>query len=104
MVNMKMSPEESAEYSEPSIMSDAPAYPYGLRICLDDDALSKLKFAALPAVDQAMMIIARVLVVGVSSDQRSGGDKDDRVELQITDMEVQPDNSGKTSAEKIYGG
>lgn len=103
MINMKMSAEEASEYS-PTAMSEAPIYPYGLRIHLDDDALKKLGMPALPAVDQTMMISCRVLVVGVSSNQTQGGDREDCVQLQITDMEIGPDNSGKSAAEKLYGG
>ena len=51
MVNMKMSATEAKEYGgEATMASDAPEYPYGLCIRLDDDALEKLGITALPAI------------------------------------------------------
>ena len=102
MVSMKLSPEEADEYGS-SVMCDKPEYSWGLRITLDDDALAKLGLAALPAVDQTMIITARVKVVDVSSRQVSEDDREDCVGLQITDMEVGPDRSGVSREQKIYG-
>lgn len=103
MVSMKMSPEESAEYAG-SVMADKPIFPWGLRITLDDESLKKLNMAALPAVDQTMIITCRVKVVEVSSTQVSEDDKKDCVGLQITDMELSADRSGETREQKLYGG
>ena len=46
LVNMKMSAEETKEYS--GVEMEAPQYPYGLSIDLDDGALEKLGITALP--------------------------------------------------------
>lgn len=103
MINMKMSAEESKEYGGMEI--EAPEYPYGLSIDLGDDSLEKLGITALPKVGSEMMITAKCVVKSVSSNQMQGGDKESRVCLQITDMDVgQTENAQNDNrATKLYG-
>jgi len=103
LVSMKMSAEESKEYN--TMEMDAPQYPYGLSIDLDDDALEKLGITALPKVGGEMMITAKCVVKSVSSNQMQGGDAESRVCLQITDMDIgQTDNAQNNDrASKLYG-
>lgn len=103
LVNMKMSSEEAQEQYGGSMACDAPEYPYGLCINLDEEGLAKLGMPALPSVDQTMMITARVKVVSVSSRDSSGGDKEQNVSLQITDMEIGPDQPAKDPGQSLYG-
>lgn len=103
MVSMKMSPEEASEQYGSSISSDAPEYPYGLCLNLDEEGIAKLGMPALPQVDQTMIITARVKVTSVSSRDTSGGDKEQSVSLQITDMEIGPDRETKTAEQTLYG-
>lgn len=104
LVNMKMSPEEAREQYGSSIASDAPEYPYGLSITLDEEAIAKLGFPALPQVDQTMMITARVKVQRVSSVDTSGGEKEQSLCLQITDMEVGADRQETNYESALYNG
>lgn len=103
LVSMKMSAEESKEYG--ALEYEAPQYPYGLSIDLDDDALEKLGITALPKVGAEMMVTAKCVVKSVSSNQMQGGDAESRVCLQITDMEIgQTENAQNNDrASKLYG-
>lgn len=103
LVNMKMSAEESKEYSGAEM--ESPEYPYGLTIDLDDDSLAKLGITSLPKVGSEMMITAKCVVKGVSSNQYQGSDEESRVCLQITDMDVgQTENAQNDNrASKLYG-
>jgi len=103
LVSMKMSAEETKEYS--GVEMEAPQYPYGLSIDLDDGALEKLGITALPKVGAEMMVTAKCVVKSVSSNQMQGGDAESRVCLQITDMDVgQTENAQNDNrASKLYG-
>lgn len=102
MVSMKMTPAERSEYPE-TAMASQPVYPYGLRLCLCDDALKKIGITELPKIDEVMEITCKVQVVSVRSQKVSDEYNDDGVDLQITDMEI-VSSGGKSAAEKLYGG
>lgn len=104
MVNMKMSAEEAKEYSGLVSEANAPEYPYGLMIDLNDDSLEKLGIKDLPAVGAEMTLMARVVVTRVSSNQTQGGEAEACVGLQITDMELNRPAGGSTMASRLYGG
>lgn len=103
LVSMKMTAEETKEYG--TMEMEAPQYPYGLSIDLDDGALEKLGITALPKVGAEMMITAKCVVKSVSSNQMQGGDAESRVCLQITDMEIgQTENAQNNNrATMLYG-
>lgn len=103
LVNMKMSAEETKEYS--GVEMEAPQYPYGLSIDLDDGALEKLGITALPKVGAEMMVTAKCVVKSVSSNQMQGGDAESRVCLQITDMDIGQTESAVNDnrATMLYG-
>lgn len=103
LVSMKMSQEEAQEQYGSSPMMDAPEYPYGLTITLDEEALAKLGMPALPQVGQKMMITARVEVKSVSQYDSQGGEKEQTVCLQITDMEMSADRGGQEPEQALYG-
>lgn len=91
LANMQMSPEAAKEYAG-GIAADpgnAPKYPYGLCICLNDDSLKKLGISDLPAVGGTFMVMAQVTVSSVRSSQQQDGDKERSVDLQITDMALE---------------
>lgn len=100
MVSMKMSREEAKECCE-TVACDAPEYPYGLCIDLNDDALDKLGLKALPAVGTVVMIQAQAIVTATSSNSTQGGEQEMRASLQITDMAVTA-NDSRSSAERLY--
>lgn len=103
LVSMKMSAEEAQEQYGNSPVSDAPEYPYGLSISLDEEALAKLGMPALPQVGQKMMITARVEVTMVSQRDSQGGEKEQNVSLQITDMELAADKPESNPGQALYG-
>ena len=88
LVNMQMSQEEAKEYTSamPGDPGNAPRYPWGLCINLDDDSLTKLGITELPAVGSTLLLMAHVTVTSVRSSQQMDGDKESGTELQITDM------------------
>lgn len=106
LTNMKMSPQEQKEYAQPTVATgDAPAYPWGLTLTLNDEAIEKLALPALPAVGRTMMLHARVSVTRVSQSEQQNEKRRD-LELQITDMALEAD-AGETTASHetvLYGG
>jgi hypothetical protein len=62
-------------------------YPYGLRICLDEECLAKLGVEKLPELGAEMMITAKVRVTRKSeSEDMAEGEVERSLDLQITDM------------------
>ena len=87
MVNMKMSKKEAKEYAQPSL-ENAPAYPYGLSLYLNDESLKKLGYESPPAAGTELTMIAKVTVSSCGMNQQQDGDQEIRCDLQITDMEL----------------
>jgi hypothetical protein len=89
LTSMELSPAEAKEETSPE--AEAPKYPWGLCIELNEDSLKKLGITSLPAVGATMSIVAKAEVQSASESQYQG-DKDTRmsVSLQITDMAVAP--------------
>lgn len=106
MVNMKMSREEAKEYTLGAEVDDSPKYPYGLRLDLNDDSLEKLGITALPKVGTEMTITAKVVVTSVSAYDSQGGEPEQNVCLQITDMEIGNSQAERnnSAANALYGG
>ena len=98
--------KEEAGISE----SDAPKYPYGLQLCLNDEALEKLQLDPLPPIGTVLTLVAQVKVTGVRSyeiqTEKTAGEPDENqessVDLQITAMELQPADK-PSAAERLYG-
>ena len=82
--DMKLSRSEKVE--EVSPISDAPDYPYGLRLSLDEDALDKLGIE-LPDVGDSFFVVAVATVQSVSEHQ-SEGSTSQNVELQIEQLSL----------------
>lgn len=105
LVSMKITPAEMKKRQEPAETiggGDRPAYPYGLSVRLDDDALEKLGIGEdLPEAESVMVLIAKVEVTSASSIDRAGGGKSRSVELQITDLCLEEGNP-KDAAKALY--
>jgi len=103
LINMQQSAEEAKEYTEPSV-ADAPKYPWGLCITLNDDSLEKLNVTTLPAVETVVTIVAKATVSRISEDQTQGGETRRSMDLQITDMQLGgvADLAGR-AADSLYG-
>lgn len=78
--------EEAAEYA---VGSNAPEYPWGLQIRLEDEELKKLGVSSLPDVGEEMTLTVTVKVTSVSENQYASGKTDRCVSLQITEMGMQ---------------
>ena len=89
MISMKLTPAESKDATaiEPK-PGDGPAYPYGLCLYLGTDELKKLGFDEPPPAGAELTLNAKVVVTSVGFNQQQDGDKQQRAELQITDMEL----------------
>lgn len=103
---MQMSKDEIKEASMCSPSESKVQYPYGLSITLDDESLKKLGMLdALPAVGSEIQLTAKATVTSVSQNARAEpgdvADKEQRLSLQITDLET---NAGRepSTEEKLY--
>ena len=101
MVNMQQSVEEAQEELG---TSDAPKYPYGLELRLDEEALAKLGMSAPPAVGTVMTISAKVIVTSASQYQTLEGEPEASSCWQITDMEASTGTATADPATALYGG
>lgn len=104
LINMQQSAEEVKEYTEPSV-ADAPKYPWGLCITLNDDSLEKLGVKVLPSVGTTLTLVAKVEVTGTRDTQTQGGESQQSMDLQITDMQLdglETDLLGR-AADMLYG-
>ena len=87
LVSMKVDKKDRDAKMEATIATESPAYPYGLCLTLDDDALEKLGLEADDfAVGKSMTLVANVDVTSVSSYESKGTDARESVSLQITDL------------------
>lgn len=105
LVDMKMSAEEAKEQYEPTA-ADAPEYPYGLQLSLDEEGLARLGITTPPAVGTVMTLTARVEVCSTSAYKTQGGDNESSTSLQITAMQLSgaSDSAGQDAASVLYGG
>ena len=102
LTNMKLGKKEVEKMTEPSKM-DAPAYPYGLTLRLDNEAIEKLGMD-IPKTGKECYIYAKAKVISTHISDSAGGEKNSSVELQITDMAIEPvENEKKDTAKKLYG-
>lgn len=108
LVSMKRKPEKKDDGDKdgaccPSTSDyERPDYPWGTRLTLEGEQLEALGLAnAMPALGTRMDMIAVVEVVGSHSESVDGGNPQRRLELQITEMAVQP--PGPSLHERMYG-
>lgn len=109
MIDLKMTAEEAKhEYGPTSAEAeDAPKYPYGTALYLNEDTMKKLGLETLPAVGTEMTLTAKVKIVGVSERERLGGEKCQNVDMQITEMELGAPQQTRTQLDRanmLYGG
>jgi len=99
---MKMPAREKDECcAAPCESPDAPRYPWGLSLSLDNDSLEKLGLTELPALGAETMLVARVKVTSVSSNESEHG-ASKNVSLQITAMAL--GKQRKETAALMFGG
>lgn len=102
LVNMQQDAEEARELGAPEA-DDAPRYPYGLELTLDDKSLAKLGLTTPPAVGTQLTITALVTVTSASSYQTQGNEAESSSRWQITDLGIAPAaNTSATQAGLLY--
>lgn len=107
MIDMKLKPEAKTMLGE-AVESGSPEYPYGLRICLDNESLTKLGITELPPIGAEFKVAALACVVSVSQHESQGSDKPHRsVDLQIEMMQLAPakeesGEGGTSQAQRLY--
>jgi len=107
LVSMKISAAEREKRDAASTMAaDAPAYPYGLSLQLEDATLRKLDVKATDyKVGDTLALVAKVEVTSISSHESKGGWSNDSVGLQITDLCVEDEGANVSDAAKaLYKG
>jgi hypothetical protein len=99
---MKISREEAQEqYGSPTKLADAPEYPYGLEVTLNDDALDtsgSRPDARRRRGDDASR--RSVKVCRTNAYETLGGETEKSLSFQITDMAVEP----QAKESKLYAG
>jgi hypothetical protein len=100
LVSMQLSPQQSDDYAVPSSLDDAPQFPWGLCLTLNDDALAKLGIP-LPNVSSTFTLVAKVEVVRAAATKKQDG-AELSADLQITDMRLIDPNNAPDKAEKLW--
>lgn len=107
MVSLKMSVKEAKQEAtvSPADPSELPRYPYGSKLCFDTDEIEKLGIAGLPA-GQVVQVTGQAFIGYVSASQEADGEKNQRMEVQLTDVTITPVKGKKSAdevAESLYG-
>lgn len=104
MASMKIDKEEREKRYKETVAVDAPSYPYGLCLHLDDEAMEKLGMATLPQVGKQVLVYALADVTSVSEHESEGSNgKRQSVSLQITDLALlPPPKEEKDAGEALY--
>lgn len=85
LADMELDDEDKLDFCAP-IECPSPDFPYGLRICLSEKEMAKLKMS-MPEVGEYVEIRGFACVKSVSSDSTDRGETS-RVELQIEKLAV----------------
>ena len=102
LIDMKRTKAEKKEGSETACCpGDQEDFPYGLRIDLEDEEITKLDIP-MPEVGSTMVLVANVKVTSVRESADEGG-KNRSIGLQITEMELAPyENNDTDHVKKLY--
>jgi hypothetical protein len=96
MMNMKL-PKKAADKNMSMTVagSSGDEYPYGLRLSLDNEQLTKLEDVNHCEVGEEVLIMAKGTVTTKSANDRQDGKSERRVEIQIKSIGVKPMKMGK---------
>jgi hypothetical protein len=103
LVDMKLDPKEQKK--EADLAYDPPAYPWGLSISLDDEALEKLGMTELPDVGDTMTLTARVCCTSVSASANENGQRRSvsfQIEALALSDAVESDDEKKDPTDALY--
>jgi len=109
MKSMKMNKDKMIDVTFEEKSSDfnsskpkEPEYFYGLRLCLNNDAIKALGLSKLPGVGETLKMNAVVEVCSRSEYESSESGISQSMDLQITDMELSGSKK-EVEPEKLYG-
>jgi len=106
LINMENTPEEAKEQiGLVSSADDAPKYPWGLELNLNDDSLAKLGVKTLPAVGTEVTLVAKATVSATSERATESDATCANMNLQITALQIDgldADLFGR-AADMLYG-
>ena len=106
LIDMKLTAESKPEAKTLlSAEADRPEYPYGLRITLDDESLTKLGISELPTIDAEFTLEALACVISVSRNYIQDPSMQRRsLELQIKTLQLTPakEQSEASHAQQLY--
>ena len=104
LVSMKITPKEQKARMEGKPMeADAPMYPWGLEVQLDDSALEKLGIDVGDlAVGEYKLLIAKVEITSISSNESKGGGDNQRASLQIVECCLEDGDDAARVAKSLY--
>lgn len=91
--------EENSSDFRPN--ADKPEYPYGLRLCLDNDTLKKLGITKVSAVGSKMKLNALVEVCSTSAYETKENGMMQTMDLQIVEMGLSG-NKKEIDPSKLY--
>ena len=103
MVNLALTAQEAKDtYGSPSpAVEDAPKYPYGLCIYLNEATLEKLGLSEMPAVGSVIDIVSKAKVTAISEREQQDGDTERTLDLQITDLDMGGERTDQ--ADRMFG-
>ena len=103
---MKSMESKDNDKSQPSMACEpceGPRYPYGLRICLNQESIEALGISKMPQVGDVMNVMATAKVVSVSQSEMESGKMYGSIDLQIVEMGVEKKGKEKTAdSSKLY--
>lgn len=100
MISTAYTPEEAKEETYEAEENEAPKYPWGLTLCLNDDMLEKLGIDKME-VGTMVTVMARAKVTGYS--ERELQDETEKyLDLQLTDLGI--DSGSTMPTEAMYDG
>jgi hypothetical protein len=89
MVSMKLSKKEAEKMAGAPVEAETPDYGYGTCLRLDKEQIGKLGLGK-PAGGDEYTLTAKVFVKEVSVTDRADGEGYESMELQVTDMGLEP--------------
>lgn len=95
MVDMELTDEEKIDSNRP-IPCPTPDYPYGLRLCLGEREIKKLKLDGVPDVGDLMDMRCFGTITSVSQEPGPDGEKQRRVEIQIERIAIEDEDHEET--------
>jgi len=103
LISMRLSPTQADDYAVPAGIgpADAPAYPWGLCLDLNDEVLTKLGIP-LPDVSNTFTLVASVEVTRTTANKTQDGKAELSASLQITAMRLIDGNNAPDKAAKLW--